>query len=110
RIVVLDHFDFLRPERELHRPFFELLQGVSKALPPYHCKYVIAFREEYSSIWRDVQKMPTANPNVIELGLPPLHSSKAQQIIGTLLERAAVDVDAATVERYVSCIADGPEV
>src|SRR5437588_746398 len=111
RVVIIDHFDFLRPGYPQHDPFFELLENLCERTGPYRLKFIIAFRMQYQSVWSTIFQRLRSDANIIVLGLHLLPRNIARQAMATLLKRAGVDIDdKVTIARYISQVARGTEV
>lgn len=98
-VIIIDQFDFLRPDQSAHEPFFSMLRDLCSRSSPYRLKVFVAFREEYSLPWISVQEM--LNQTIPQYILQPLSQRSAQEIVGTLLDRARVRIDKESLENYI---------
>ena len=108
RVLIIDQFEFLRPNFVEHQGLFSFLQDVCQVAAPYDFKVVIAFRQEYHSIWAAVEEH--LGPNIQSDVIGPFDLDTAQEVLETILLTAGVDIDSAIVDRYASRMATDSEL
>lgn len=104
RVLIIDQFEFLQSGHPAFQPIMTVLKNWCNQPAPYQVKFVIAFREEYDSVWSSsIQGNFTVY--IPDVDVKPLTRTEAEQVISTLLHRAGVGNDH-TVRNYVSRVAD----
>ena len=110
RILIMDHFDFLRPDYSPHKAFFDLIERICNDPSPHRVKCVIAFREEYWPHWHAFLPRLKANSTVNEVRLAPLHTARAQVVMHGILTRAGFSASKGALNRFVSGVAEGSDI
>src|ERR1043166_8066495 len=112
RILIMDHFDFLRPDYDPHKVFFDLIERICNDPSPHRVKCVIAFREEYWPHWHAFLKRLKADTAVTvnEVRLAPLHTAKAQVVMHGILTRAGFSARGSALKRFISGLAEDTEI
>jgi len=105
RVIVLDQFEQLHPDETTHQPIFELFRQMATThMPPYHTTWIVAFRREYDSFWRDFElTIPGFHPPMVTI--QPFSRAQAQEILATLAEAADFTLDQALVDDLVNAAA-----
>jgi hypothetical protein len=100
RAIVLDQFEQLHLDRPDHQPIFDLLRRIAtEQSPPHRTTWLIAFREEYASVWWKFQ-----NQHGFHLPMLPIERfspAQAGAVIATLAEESAFEVDQALVDAMI---------
>jgi hypothetical protein len=110
RILIIDHFDFLRPDYGRHQVFFDLLERLCNNRSPHKLKCIIAFRNEYWPNWHAIQQKLGATASINEALLEPLPINVAGIVMRKILIRAGIDAGNASVKRFLVRLAEGPEI
>jgi hypothetical protein len=97
RVIVLDQFEQLHPDETTHQSIFDLFRKVATThMPPYRTTWIVAFRREYDSFWRDFElTIPGFHPPMVRIQL--FSKAQAQEILATLAEAADFTLDQALV-------------
>lgn len=100
RVMVLDQFEQLQPERPEHQPIFELLRRIAQEqTPPYRTTWLVAFREEYTAAWWKFQAHHGIQPPM--LPVERFHPRQAGAVIATLAEEAEIQLGQDLVDTMV---------
>lgn len=107
KVIIIDQAEQLSPEN--HPALFDLFKKIVAQKPPYTVTWIVAFREEYASIWFDFE---AASPNF----LPPKHSLKiftepqAREIIAVLAKESGLVPDNTVIVEMVNAMSDKGKV
>jgi hypothetical protein len=102
-VIVLDQFEQLLPDNREHKPIFELLYNVYTTPPPHPVTWCIAFRREYSAIWRDFELDYRLTPPPM-LSLKLFSTAQAQNVFVTLAEAAGLSLEQDLVDGFIKVI------
>lgn len=101
-VIIIDSFEQLHSESPEHTAFCELLRAAHDQPAPHAVQFVVAFRENYKSIWKNIEQQ--TGIRAVEHALPLLSDDSASDAIETILEDAAVSPDRSVVPDYIMSI------
>jgi hypothetical protein len=105
-VFILDQFEQLSFESEVHGPVFEVLkQYITSAMSPYRLTWVIAYRRDYDPSWRDFElTIPGFHPLIVSL--KRFTVDQAQRCMATLANAAGFTLDDGLVADLSSAASD----
>ena len=102
RVIILDQFEQLSPERNSHRPIFQLVKhAVLVASPPHRTTLVVAFRRDYMPTWVEFEHDDLAGQRQL---IPPVRlftPSQAKEVMAVIAEAANFEMDDALADDLI---------
>jgi hypothetical protein len=107
RILIIDQFDVLRRDYGQHNVFFDLLERVCNGPAPPRFKWVIAFRNDYWSVWQAIRQRLGATAALADVPLASLDIKVAEIALSRVLAQAGVEASSGALKRFLSRVAEG---
>jgi hypothetical protein len=98
-VLILDSFEQLDEDRSEHVSLFALLQTLQRQSAPYPLQVIVAYRDDYSAKWFDVEQRSGIRATHQPLGL--LSQDAAIEALETILDEAGISVDRSVIRGYV---------
>jgi hypothetical protein len=94
RVIILDQFEQLSPEKRLHRPIFQLLKhAVLGARPPHRTTLIVAFRRDYVPTWTEFEHDELAGRRQLIMPVRLFTSAQAKEVMAVIAEAANFEMD-----------------
>jgi hypothetical protein len=101
RVIVLDQFEQISPNKSAHKSIFRLLKNVAlTAKPPHKITYIVLFRADYASNWFDFQYDQLAGRAPTMMSLRLFNENQAKDIIAVIADVAKFTMDIKLVDDH----------
>jgi hypothetical protein len=100
-VVVIDQFEQISPER--HPQIFALLSDAALAKPPFRGKWLVSFRREYASTWREFELglPPSSRFKIETLSIRKFSRNAGEKVFSTLAEKSRIALDQKVLEQWI---------
>jgi hypothetical protein len=103
RVLVLDQFEQLSPDKDDHQPIFRRLKNVVvTARPPHRITYIVAFRRDYAPTWFEFQYEQLAGHVPPMMPLRLFNEKQSKEIIAIIAEAAKLTVEITLVDNLIA--------